>query len=201
MKKIIYYHSIIVLLFSPLLLIGCSNGDELTRAKATELILMDNDFPREKFTPISLGTVQTGALSKQYDLFAPELNKSELGRAKMIVKSPRVYEIELTEKGSKFVRNKEKNMGSNFVLDQVLGKGKYERYKASIVTYEVSFGEITGITYLNEQQTIAQVEYTEIYEPTPFASLKIPGGWIEKKIDSMSVKAKFQLYDNGWRKI
>lgn len=191
----ISYEKVFVIIMS--LVIQACSSDQLTRTKAKELVLTNNDYPREITTVFAFGTVQGGHLWKNYQSFVPELNESGLGQAKIVRQQPLIVDIALTENGSGFVRDK-KYGKTTFVLDSVLGKGKYETYVASIVLYVVSFGEISGITYNNEEQTIAQVEYTEIYEPTPFASLNLPGGFMHKEPTS-EVKATFRLYDDGWR--
>lgn len=66
----------------------------------------------------------------------------------------------------------------------------------SFPVHLVEFGEVTGITYTNEDKTEANVDYTvKIKDRTRFTSLI--SGKIPNQIKTHTVKAK--LYDEGWR--
>jgi hypothetical protein len=76
--------------------------------------------------------------------------------------------------------------GSNYIVENpnIIALGKREFY------------EISGIKYLNENQSVAEVEYNCIITDfTPFGQILLN----IKEGSFMKHKAKFELYDDGWR--
>ena len=109
-----------------------------------------------------------------------------------------VFKIELTAKGKQHQR------GSVF-------RSKHGEPLATLVVQTCEFGEVTGITYVNEARTSALVEYTQPCSFTPFAHAYDPYiteglVWSSAKKyrealqkNAGTQKVRFQLYDDGWR--
>jgi hypothetical protein len=168
-------------------------ADSLSRALARDLIIRDTRYPEEETEGLLIYTVimSLSGVSKNILKHAKKVNQTGVARA-IISQTPEktrsgsnVNKVELnvafTEEGKKYVRGETRDNPRIF---------------KSVVTYNVRFGEITGILFSGKNKTAATVEYTEQYTPTPFATF----GSSMKSL-KRSKKAYFQLYDDGWRKM
>lgn len=180
---------VVLLLF----IAGCSDGRELTRSAAKDMILANSGFPTEHVESLLIG--RTGlSTSKSKEAYAESLEKA--GLATVVFESKEVTEkvafstirstkvsmlVTLTDEGQKYARGEPLTRG-------------YET-NISVVARVESFGEVTGIAFQDEQQSRAVVEYTTHVEPTPFGPIFRRGSASR----TVARSAVFQLYDDGWR--
>lgn len=175
-------------------IVGCSQGNDLSRSMAKDLILSNSEYPKEitmkilveystqaPSLPIEtyanelkrLGGLANAEISKQQDSFAGLLTHTTI-------------KVTLTDKGKKYIRGETESGGSRTWLPVLL--------------YTASFGEVTGLMFMNEEKTSAVAEYTELNEPSPFALIEeilYQGAY--KQPETVNKKAYFQMYDDGWR--
>ena len=96
-----------------------------------------------------------------------------------------LYEAKLNDKGLKYVRGD--------VIKEYNKRDKSIFYThVNVVTETTEFGEVTGIVFIDESNTKAKVEFTEVRDVTPFADTS-------PKKETVSRTAIFALYDDGWR--
>ncbi len=75
-----------------------------------------------------------------------------------------------------------------------------------IKLFEIEFGEITGIA-VSEGSATAQVDYTLVRTPTPFAIAQVKTGEIRGEGTGIPTEsrvashAEFKKYDDGWRMV
>jgi len=192
MRKILNFESagyVVIISISCLLsLVGCSANSDLSRSMAEDMILSNSEYPRE-ITKNIMVEYSTGASSLPIETYANELKRLGLANAEINKKKDSFagllthtnIKVTLTDKGKEYVR------------------GKKESGWLHVLSYLGSFGEVTGIIFTNEGKTSAVVEYTESYEPTPFATVDIPYRGSHKELQTVNKKAYFQMYDDGWR--
>lgn len=69
---------------------------------------------------------------------------------------------------------------------------------ARVATDVTKFKEVTGIAFLNDDKTLAEVEYSVVKTKTPFSKVVYPG--INQEEPEIKIRSKsFRLYDDGWR--
>jgi hypothetical protein len=185
----------ISLLSVMLLIIGCSGGNDLTRNDAKKLILSSSEYPQEITADILLHSYFDALAApdtRNFNLHAEKIMQTKVATAAVTTKP--VYnaqtrqnvnraeiKVSLTEGANKYVRGNSRSIGN--------------RTMQKMATYIINFGEVTGIMMIGEDKSMAKVEYTEIYEPTPFA-IVVPSHFVQ---ESVKKEAFMQLYDDGWR--
>ena len=138
------------------LLVGCTPSDELTRSRAEKLITESVGFPvAETYS------IRTKSYTSSPDLSESWVTLQEKGyvQANITLDESRrgankyLWNLTVLDKGNKYVAKKYPGRGGIETVD--------------IVTNYRAFEDVTGIA-LNGDKTAAQVEYTWVYEPTPF---------------------------------
>lgn len=196
MRKMVEFKSVgsalIISVFYLLSIGGCSKNNDLSRSMAKELILSDSEYPREVTKKIMV-EYSTGANSLEIETYANELKRLELANAEIAKKRDNfaglltftTIKVTLTDKGKEYIRGEKESGGGQTWLP--------------VLSYTGSFGEVTGVMFMNEEKTNAVAEYTESYEPTPFALIRIPYRGSDEVPQTVNKKAYFQMYDDGWR--
>ena len=191
-------------------LIACA-GDELTRDKAESLLKAQEI--KEPTSDLVLGMILPGNKNyNQRDLRSLEDLKAKGEQAGLGIgtitqpqsstsPNPDFVDLTLTFEPSESLKSCRRGE------PEKKSRGAYETtILQRVAIYEVGFGEVTGIAYMDEAKTIANVEYTLIYTPTPclefdenmprLGSAGFPGPRYPNKVTR---SAKIRLYDDGWR--
>ena len=192
------HYVLIVSLACMLSMAGCSKENSLSRSMAKDLILSKSTYPNEITTNmiVYFYSYMRGEAAR-YEASFNALAAKKLGTVEK--KSGKnangtswyTFRVELTNEGKQYARGDEQVMGTTYKLLPVL-------------THIETFGDVTGITYLDGEKTKAVADYTVLYKATPFATLDArlqqPGqshNWNQPS--TVDKKAYFQLYDDGWR--
>lgn len=178
-----------------LTLAACSSKD-LSRSSAADIIKQTNAYPKQITDIVRTGNdFMVGGSYRDYEEhIIPQLN--EFGLAEASYKSgPPVGKatVKLTKKSDEYIISKSPEMESRFF-------NIISRYQdVTVLTYTCNLGEVTGIAYLNEQKTLARVEYTQVCDPTPFGKMR---NYSRNYLDNEAkMNITLMLYDDGWREM
>ncbi|WP_423147032.1 hypothetical protein [Rubrolithibacter danxiaensis] len=159
------------------ILVACSNNEELSREEALRLISRTMEYPKVV----------------DYDIYCSDPKFAE-----------KVLDAGLEEKGLVVVQRTQKLRDVNKPLIQFSGKAEQYLLKTpekdksidvqKVKLAEEELQEVTGIKMMDDGKS-AVANYTTAYKNiTPFADL------IERDLNKQEVhKAYFSLYDNGWQ--
>lgn len=157
-------------------LTGCGKNNELTRERAKGIIVKKLNYPRNLVTDITIGkNIVLMNPQKAISLYKALANVGviSLTQHRTIMGIP--YVVQITNEGKKYVQ-------------------KIDNDQASVILGKLKFAEITGII-LSPGGKEAAVEYREkLDDVTPFGKI------IGTNYD-FSRKARFVLYDDGWRMV
>lgn len=163
----------LVIIFSSIF--SCSSSNELTREKAATLVSDFYSYPNIEFAYIS-------TLSKYEPLIKQGLLKKPNWKSG--------FGPPVTSKGLKYSLDYAKDR--NITLQKM---NYYVPEQRAYMTNIQEFNEITGIVFLDEEKTKAQIEFSTIRKKiTPFGEVV---GY--KEGDIVNFGAAAALYDDGWR--
>ena len=181
-------------------LYGCSNGNELDRGIAHDLLVSYGEYPKNTIGKLVVQSRHVRKIDSKYwketmEALA-ELENRALAKITIIPVEPKgqlaklhpsqFFKVELTEKGASYVRGKSSGAG-------------WAVYK-DVVTYVAEIGEVTGISFLTSEKTTARVEYNVKNIPTPFGEIgRVSFLSMYKKDEIEEKTALLRLFDDGWR--
>lgn len=195
---------------------SCKNN--LTRERASEMILQKNKFPSEDFREINLTFNKEGSINVNDTQNVPPPEKDEL-LSKLeqagiitysveIISSELVYETWWKEGLGYSISNedtkkqwRQEGYAPTYTLKRfyyhngiLTEKGKqYSKDGLQFKIGQTDFGEVNGMIE-NQALNMTEVKYSKIYNPNEIGTLIF-----NKQIDSSQNTAIFRKYDDGWR--
>lgn len=191
---------------------GCSPGNDLSRSEAEEIIRTHMDYPVDLLAEFStkrkveLNPHHRNKIREVTDKWGKEIAAKGIGTPEWTS-----YEWQ-GPYGSRTINGFVVNL-SEEALSLTHGKARASKAEGfesiSVVTHRAGFGQITGISYLDEAKSTTLVEYTETHEPTMFADIDLwpfyAGRSNPRNRTVISYppiatkKLRLRLYDDGWR--
>lgn len=188
MKSIKIFATLILLSFIFISTFACKN-DELSRSNAAQLIKEKFQYPKE--LPFQICTTRVSvSLDPKY---APNIENLHSYFDRLQGEGLLTYTSENDNSGFMVFTASFTDKAKPFVVGET--KGKYMGIGNKIFNVKVgnlNFGEITGIVERKEFN-IAEVDYTESIELTPFGKVLGVGG------QSLNRRTTFTKFDDGWR--
>ena len=180
----------LALLFLP----GCSQSSDLTRDDAKNLIAEAMEYPIQDVQTMNLSlemysseSEKRGSSNRLQFEWIKKVNASGAGAATIVVGGAKGrgmgdrIDVMLFDEARKFVIEEDASS---------------DPPTARVVRSTRDIVEVTGISYRNENRSIAVVQYTERTTHTPFAKILDRNNFREGVAER---ETTLTLYDDGWR--